>query len=446
MARAKYYDFIVLPARGVRATEGVAAATMGNLTAMLDGGKQNATLDVRQLLRLNYVTPFKSASDETARYMNERGANKKYSIRLLAQDVEEGPMAVKASAEGERLLRAAGFRVLKQQRYQLIAPLDFTAFDMAAVAPGGLPPRDFRTELYLESAWRNEGPKGAGVVVGVVDTGVDAAHPALQHAVAGGRNLVVGEDAIEWGPCPGPQGWHGTHVAGIIGARDPGALFPEGVAPEATVRSYRVFGGADGRATSSGSIINAILMAIDDGCDIINLSLGGRILKEDGVRDAVNEAWDQGVICVAAAGNAGRKAVTFPAAHYNCVGVSAVGRASLLPVGAPARQHVAAPYSSTDPDVFLANFSNIGPQIDFAGPGVEILSTIPGGGYAASSGTSMAAPVISGFAAVALSRDKTILTAKRDKERAAAMFGMLSSKASPFKFGSFDYEGYGVPR
>jgi subtilisin len=107
---------------------------------------------------------------------------------------------------------------------------------------------------------------------------------------------------------------------------------------------------------------------------------------------------------------------------------------------------VAAPYSKTDPDVFLANFSNVGPQIDFAGPGVEILSMIPDGGYAAGSGTSMAAPVIGGFAAVALSRDKFMLNAKSDMERATAMFGMLSSRASPFRFGSFDCEGFGVPR
>ena len=362
-------------------------------------------------------------------------------LRILQSFEDDGPKLVEATAGAERLLRAAGLRLVPVTTYRLAARGEAYPFaDDAAAAASAR--SDFLR--HLTTRMDGSGPLGIGVRVGVVDSGVDAGHPDLQQAISGGRCFVLGENNLDYGPSNGPKGGHGTHVAGIIAGRGLSNGVP-GVAPGAELRSYRVFPKADATGASNAAIINAIRAAVDDECDIVNLSLGGNSAKEDGVRDAVDFAWQNGVVCIAAAGNGGRKTVTFPARHPNAIAVSAVGKESLIPPGAEDHQYVALPRAQTDEDVFLAGFSNVGPQIDFAGPGVWIVSTVPGGGYAAMSGTSMAAPAISGFAAVVLSRASGILTQRRNAERAEAIFRLLVGRARPYGFGSFDFEGYGVP-
>ena len=259
--------------------------------------------------------------------------------------------------------------------------------------------------------------------------------------------MVPGEDELDWGPCQWPKGVHGTHVAGIICADGDPTSGPIGVAPRARVRSYRIFSKTNGQAGASNySIISAIRAAVEDGCDIINMSISGGLARDDGVRDAVNYAYDNGTLCIAAAGNDRRRPVAYPAAHPNCIAISALGKNDLIPTGDPAREFVATPRARADSTVFLASFSNVGPQIDFAGPGVWIVSTLPGGRSGAMSGTSMAAPAISGFAAVVLSRNSNILQAPRNAARSEAMYQMLVARAKLYDLGSFDYEGYGIPQ
>lgn len=436
------YDFVVLPARGVyaKSDSGVhAAQVLHRLASSAPGPKSFDEV----LASFSGILDVDLLGSLTAEHLRNRARGKPFGMKVTSEGLDSGPIAVRATAEAERVLRSAGFRVLRQQRYRLIAPSAVVEFGSAPVAVARR--RDFRSQLYLESPARSHGPLGAGVRVGIVDTGIDGTHPALAHAVTGGRSFVQGADILNWGPSGGEFGWHGTHVAGIVAARDPEGRCPDGIAPEAHVRSYRVFGGRHGTTIATIGVINAILAAIDDGCDIINLSLGGRLLREDGVRDAINEAWDSGVICVAAAGNDGRRPVAYPAAHPNCVGVSALGRESLVPPDSEDAAFVGPPRSTVDADVFLATFSNVGPQIDFAGPGVALVSTLPNNSIGAASGTSMAAPAVAGAAAVALSRNNNILRGTRDKDRAAAMFALLVNSAKPFQLGSFDYEGYGIP-
>jgi len=107
---------------------------------------------------------------------------------------------------------------------------------------------------------------GKGVTVGVIDSGVATNHPDL--SVAGGQNTVPGEKPGDFGD-NGTEG-HGTHVAGIIAAR--GAL--KGVAPGVTLRSYRVFA-KGGDNASNFAIAKAIDAGVADGCDLLNMSLGG---------------------------------------------------------------------------------------------------------------------------------------------------------------------------
>lgn len=287
---------------------------------------------------------------------------------------------------------------------------------------------------------------GTGVVVGVLDTGIARDHPSLPN-VAGGANLVLDElledpgASDDWGPAE-VDGDHGTHVAGIVAARPSPALSFSGVAPGATIRSYRVFPHAGGGATNY-DISNAIDRAVRDGCHIVNLSLGGGA-EDEVVRAAIGSALNQGVVVIAAAGNGGRKPVSFPAALPFCIAVSAMGSTTLFPADSSEAADVAKPFGDPDRESFIAAFSNFGPQIDLTGPGVGVVSAVPPDGVGVMSGTSMACPAVAGFAAYLLADDATILNAQGEA-RSKRVIDRLYEAASKIGFGR-DYEGFGSPR
>ncbi|WP_439576061.1 S8 family peptidase [Phreatobacter sp.] len=396
-------------------------------------------LDLLHLLRLNGH----QASPSDHRWVDharERGEDKAFSVQFVDSFADDGPKLVRAAAEGERALRAAGFHLVPLTKYRLTPHTGPTLLDTAGIA-AATAQRDWLRTVHTGSG---DGPLGKGVTVGILDSGVDSDHPALKNAVRGGRGMVTGEDHSDFGPCTDEKGGHGTHVAGIVGSRDSGL---PGVAPECVMRSYRVFPKQDTeRGASNFSIINAIRAAVSDGCDIINMSISGPSASDDGVRKAIEEAWNAGVVCIAAAGNQYRRPVGYPARHSICIAVSALGHDGLIPPQAPDRGFIADPRSRQDQAVFLASFSNIGPQIDFAGPGVWIVSTLPSGKWGAMSGTSMAAPAVAGYAAVALSRDRRLLSAPRNASRSEALYQALVSRSVAYDLGSFDFEGYGVPQ
>jgi subtilisin len=275
---------------------------------------------------------------------------------------------------------------------------------------------------------------GAGVTVGVVDTGVG---PHADLVVAGGYNAVTGENENDF--ADNGEG-HGTHVAGIIAARGTPPDGIRGLAPGVSLRSYRVFGkGADG--ASNFAIAKAIDRAVSDGCDIINLSLGGGP-SDPATQSAVHDARQQGSLVVAAAGNDDRGPVSFPAADPLCVAVSALGRKGTFPKGAVEEGDVKGPFG-TDRDEFIAAFSNVGPEVDLAGTGVGILSTVPGG-YAPMSGTSMASPAVAGVAARLLARLPAVLAMPRGPERSDAIAKALLQSAKDRGF-TARLEGNGLP-
>jgi subtilisin len=277
---------------------------------------------------------------------------------------------------------------------------------------------------------------GAGVKVAVIDTGVDKAHPDLE--VEGGTNTVVGEDP---GDFDHNGDGHGTHVAGIVAARGKPPVGLKGLAPAVALRSYRVFGENSDQA-SNYAIMKAIDRAVADGCDLINMSLGGGE-TDDATRAAIEDARSQGSLVIAAAGNDYRQPVSFPASHSLAIAVSAMGRKGTFPGDSTQTGDVASPYGR-DRRNFLAAFSNIGPEIDLTGPGVGILSTVPGG-YAAMDGTSMACPAVTGLAARLLWTRADILGMQRNQARSDAMGQVLLQAAVPLGFGP-DYEGQGLPR
>ncbi|MFN2607603.1 MAG: S8 family serine peptidase [Acidimicrobiales bacterium] len=274
---------------------------------------------------------------------------------------------------------------------------------------------------------------GAGVTVGVVDTG-SGPHPDL--TIAGGANTVQGEDPTDY--ADNGKG-HGTHVAGIVAAHGSPPTGLRGVAPGVTLRAYRVFGQGQGGA-SSFAIAKAIDQAVADKCDLLNMSLGGG-QPDPVLKAAVDDARAAGSLCIIAAGNDDRAAISFPAFEDSALAVSATGRKGTFPSNSTGADDIAAPYG-TDKADFIASFSNVGPQMDLTGPGVGIMSTYPGG-YAEISGTSMACPAATGAAARAIA-GSPVVKMKRDANRSDAIAKAVLATAVSLGFGP-TFEGHGLP-
>ena len=224
-------------------------------------------------------------------------------------------------------------------------------------------------------------PRGRGVVVAVIDTGVASVPDLAGTSVLGGASFVPGvASAVD------DQG-HGTHVAGTIAQTTNNGVGVAGMAPESTILPVKVLSATG--AGQAGWIAAGIDWAVDEGADVINLSLGGAYSEV--IHTAIRKARAQGVLVVAAAGNTGREGVSWPGALPEAIGVGAVG-----PGGAPA------PYSSWGEGVDL---SAPGGDKRHAGGGI-LQDTLDGAGghaYLEFQGTSMATPHVAGAAAALLS-------------------------------------------
>ena len=179
---------------------------------------------------------------------------------------------------------------------------------------------------------------------------------------------------------------HGTHVAGIVAARN-NTIGVVGVAPEATLWAVKVLSDAGSGYTSD--IIQGLDWCAAHGIKVASMSLGGGGTAS--LQAACDRAFSQGVVLVAAAGNSAGP-VMYPAAYSSVIAVSA-----------------------SDSRDLRASFSNYGPQIALAAPGVSIYSTYKGGAYATMSGTSMACPHVAGAAALAWASGLTSAQAVRDR-------------------------------
>lgn len=276
---------------------------------------------------------------------------------------------------------------------------------------------DLLTTLY-ESYAANS---GAGVTVGVIDTGIARDHPDL--SVAGGKNLVTGEDPNDFGPSAD----HGSHVAGIIAAHGAPPTGKRGVAPAATLRSYRVFGATSENA-SNYDIARAIDQAVADQCDLLNMSLGGGA-RDPAVEESVNAAYQAGTLSICATGNDYRQPVSFPALLQQVLAVSACGQRGTFPPTSVETGDIDKPFASSNKDRFIAAFSNVGQEVALTGPGVGIVSTVPAKDYAVMSGTSMACPAVTGCAAAILSQQPNLLQMARNETRTQAFIKAILLKA-----------------
>ena len=277
--------------------------------------------------------------------------------------------------------------------------------------------------------------RGRGVKVGVVDSGI-AAHPALK--VAGGQCFVQGHDSSHWTDEDG----HGTHCAGIIvGQWLPNSTW--GHAPECELHALRVFG-LPGEGGYTSDIADALDYALERSFDLLNLSLG---MSGDDVylSSKLTECAQNGMVCVAAAGNEAG-AVSFPARHPQAVAVSALGQLGTYPADSLSGQFSQSDLSSPlEKGLYLARFSNRGPQLYTAAPGVAVISTVLNGGYASMDGTSMACPQVTGWLAALLSQRPDLLTWGRSLERHGKILTALGESCQSLGLGR-DLEGWGIPK
>lgn len=223
---------------------------------------------------------------------------------------------------------------------------------------------------------------GEGIIVAVVDTGVQLNHPALAARITSIQaDFVDGDGTAN----DDPNGLdddgdrqadeatgHGTHVAGIARL----------VAPDAQLMPVRVLD-SDGRGNAF-AVAEGILFAVENGAQVVNLSLGTTD-ESDLLEDVIEEAAESGVLVIVAAGNLGTTQEVYPAAEECALAITSVG-----------------------PTDVKSKFASYGSWVDLAAPGESIYSSFPVDSYAWWSGTSMAAPFVAGQAALLLSYDDSL--------------------------------------
>lgn len=247
--------------------------------------------------------------------------------------------------------------------------------------------------------------RGAGVRVAVIDTGVDIDHPDLAANLRGGINILEPEQP------PTDDNGHGTHVSGTIAAAD-NAVDVAGVAPACDLYAVKAFDAAGGAGVSD--VLLSLQWCADYGMHVINMSFG-QDEPSEALRRAIQGLERRGIILVAASGNGGAGFVSYPAKYPEVLAVA-----------------------STNARDRLTHSSNLGPEVDLAAPGHRILSLGRGGGTRLLSGTSMAAPHVTG--AVAL------VWAQRPQLNAAGVRRLLRDTAVPLPGGLSGLGGAGLVR
>ncbi|NIN67140.1 MAG: S8 family serine peptidase, partial [Anaerolineae bacterium] len=223
------------------------------------------------------------------------------------------------------------------------------------------------SKIKAPAAW--DVTKGSSaIIIAIVDTGVDLDHRDLND------KIVPGWDFANDDPTPQDDHGHGTHVAGIAAAETNNGIGVAGISWQARIMPVKVLDeNGDG---SYWDVTQGVDYACNHGAQIINLSLGGST-PSDTLEDAMEQAYADGCLIVAAAGNGGGDFVDYPARFPEVMAVAA-----------------------TDESDNRAGFSDYGPEVEVAAPGVNIYSTLWNDKYGWKSGTSMAAPHVAGQAAL----------------------------------------------
>ena len=230
----------------------------------------------------------------------------------------------------------------------------------------------------IQQAWKTT--KGKGVTIAIIDTGVDGTHPDLKGAVVGGADFSGQGAANGQRPVGADGGSHGTMVAALAAGRGQGSSGVIGAAPAASILAISLGFGEDS-PDSDKQIAKAVKWAVDNGADVINMSLTRNTLDwPTSWDDAFLYAMEHDVVIVAAAGNRGS-------------GTTQVGAPATMPgvltVGGLDRAGEAS-----------WNASSQGITIGVTAPAEQLVGAVPGGGYVLWDGTSGATPIVAGVAAL----------------------------------------------
>ncbi len=222
-------------------------------------------------------------------------------------------------------------------------------------------------QINAEQAW-NISTGDANVIVAVTDNAINTNHPDLVNKCIAGWDAVDNDN--DPNPCGGNDGFHGSHVSGIVGAESNNNIGVASIGYDVSIMPVKIGNCSSGALTGG---YEGIIWAADNGAHVINMSWGGSGYSNYG-QNVCNYAWNQGSILIAAAGNDNVSSVFYPAGYNNVVSVA----------------------SSTSGDS-KSSFSNYGTWIDVTAPGSSILSTNQGSGYQVTQGTSMASPMVAGL-------------------------------------------------
>jgi len=276
--------------------------------------------------------------------------------------------------------------------------------------------------------------RGQGVKVAVIDSGAATTHGNLNRIRAGFDVINKASDRNTWNT---DSLGHGSHCAGVIAGADPSWGIC-GFAPEAEIHICKLFPGGQ-----ISQLIDALEYCIEQGIDVVNMSLGGGAPSEALERQIVRVK-AAGVACIAAAGNSGG-AVQYPAASSHVLAVAAIGKIGEFP---PDSYHTETVGQDIDQQgFFTARFSCNGPQVDVCAPGVAVVSAVPPNNFGAWDGTSMAAPHVTGLAALVLAHRPEFqgVLRMRSPERVERLFQVLRLSARPVTLGDPARIGYGMP-
>jgi subtilisin len=276
--------------------------------------------------------------------------------------------------------------------------------------------------------------RGQGVKIAIIDSGAATSHEDL-------RDINKGVDVV--GPNTPANNWmvdtlsHGSHCAGVISGHSDSKVGIVGFAPAAEIHVCKIFPGGQ-----ISALVDALEYCIEQQVDIVNLSLG---------MDQVSELLEQqllrvaglGIACIVAAGNSGGP-VQYPASSPNVLAVAAIGRLGEFPPDSSHAQTVQGPGAD---GYFSPRFTCFGPEIAVCAPGVAVVSSVPPNNFAAWDGTSMAAPHVTGLAALVLAHHPDFAGAFRARtvHRVARLFQILKASARPVNVGDPRRTGFGIP-
>lgn len=337
------------------------AADLGALPIVeaADGGDESVASKTFVPHRLLLKFKVGTGAEDQQRILNAAQARVVGEIREIGAQIIELPGSASETAQ--------------MQVFNLDPHVEFAELDIVHL-PALVTPNDYwyfgqwhLPKINAPSAWAST-TGSSSIIIAICDTGVDGSHPDLASKMVPGWNVYSNTSDTS-----DPMG-HGTAAAGIVAAASNNSVGVASVAWDCRIMPIRI-GNATG-ATSSSIIASGLVWAADHGARVANISFG--VVGSSIVSSAAQYFNSRGGVVTSSSGNNGT---------YFTI---------------PDDPHVIT-VSATDPTDALASFSNFGTFVDISAPGAGIYSTARGGGYAASSGTSFAAPIVAGVAALVLS-------------------------------------------